>query len=789
MLKFLKNRDFLLKLLLSYFFVFVIPFGAGLYAYYNGYTISSNNLKSYSKTIMTNLPSKINDVALKPLELIEESINASPFYLTLISNHNLLASKNNIILDIRNFTQQLVLYYTSPFIVEIGIYIPYENIVITPYFFESSKLYYNYIIKPININYNEWLKLLNNSYNRYFMPMNFLIRGQSRNTILFLHSLSYWTFENKKATLFILLDEEKLNDFVKSNIFYQNSNVYILNSGNKILTQYISDKNIDSVLKNIFKNSFTEDVLTEINTKHKKIILYYKSDMYQWKYIMALSSQSFFKPINNMKIYLILYFIFSLLLGMPSIIFLSVKSYKPVYEIKNILVSKFNKLKSSYSYSAEADNSKNKNEMIKLKELTSLLIAEEELLRKQINEFLPILQNWFLENLLIGNTLPAISEKEVFEKYQIKFDSDLFMVILIEIYDCQNLVLQKEFTDYSFVRFIIFNILNEILSAQNNKVYNVILGEKRLGIILNIVDSNDTVDSIVGRLEYGKNFIQSNFAILLTIGVSTIKRGISEINLCFKEAEKGLNLKFISGNVKIYKFSDVSPQLKEEILPFITPEIENKIFECILNGNKTSLEEIFKNVYSQIFDNANIPIIQAKLLCIHLYILYENACRLINYEPFSELLKIIENEIISKTSTLTLSDLFINIQENFLKLIEFVKKNQLSFRSTLVEKIKTFIDETYSDPNLSLSLIAEKFNITPQYLSSLFKEKTGQNLSDYITYLRVEKAKLLLTQTNYSVNEIALKAGYIYPSSFINAFKKKVGISPTKYRTLYLSCN
>ncbi|ADQ05857.1 transcriptional regulator, AraC family [Caldicellulosiruptor hydrothermalis 108] len=789
MLKFLKNRDFLVKLLLSYFLVFVIPFVAGLYAYYNGYSISLNNLKSYSKTIMTNLPSKINDVALRPLELIEESINASPFYLTLISNHNLLASKNEIILDIRNFTQQLMLYYTSPFILEIGIYIPFENIIITPNFFESSKLYYDYIVRPIDTDYLDWLNLLNKSYNRYFMPMSFLIRGQPRSTILFLHSLPYWTFQDKKATLFILLDEEKLNDFIKSNVIYENSNIYVLNSDNTTLTQYVPDKNIDSLLKDTIKNSFTENSLTEMKTKKDKIILYYKSDMYQWKYIIAISSQSFFKPINNMKIYLLLYFIFSLILGLPTIVLLSLKSYRPVDEIKNILVSKFKKQKFSYPYSEGIENIEDKSEMIKLKELASLLVAEEEFLRKQINEFLPTLQNWFLEHLLVGNIPSAISEKEVFEKYQIKFDSDLFMVILVEIYDCQNFELQKDITDYSFVRFIIFNILNEVLTSQNNKVYNVILGEKKLGIILNIVDHNDTVDSIVGRLEYGKNFIQSNFAILLTIGVSTIKKGISAINTCFEEAEKALSLKFISGNVKIYKFSDALSQLKDETLSFITPEMENRILECILNGNKASLEEIFKNIHSKIFVSDNIPIIQAKLLCVNLYILYENACRLINYKSSSELFKIIENEIITKTNTLTLDDLFFKIQDNFIRLAEFVKNNQLSFRFTLVEKVKTYIDEMYSDPNLSLSLIAEKFNITPQYLSSLFKEKTGQNLSDYITHLRIEKAKLLLTQTNYSVNEIALKVGYIYPNSFINVFKKKVGLSPTKYRTLYSSQN
>jgi len=426
MLKFLKNRDFLVKLLLSYFLVFVIPFVAGLYAYYNGYSISLNNLKSYSKTIMTNLPSKINDVALRPLELIEESINASPFYLTLISNHNLLASKNEIILDIRNFTQQLMLYYTSPFILEIGIYIPFENIIITPNFFESSKLYYDYIVRPIDTDYLDWLNLLNKSYNRYFMPMSFLIRGQPRSTILFLHSLPYWTFQDKKATLFILLDEEKLNDFIKSNVIYENSNIYVLNSDNTTLTQYVPDKNIDSLLKDAIKNSFTENSLTEMKTKKDKIILYYKSDMYQWKYIIAISSQSFFKPINNMKIYLLLYFIFSLILGLPTIVLLSLKSYRPVDEIKNILVSKFKKQKFSYPYSEGIENIEDKSEMIKLKEIASLLVAEEEFLRKQINEFLPTLQNWFLEHLLVGNIPSAISEKEVFEKYQIKFDSDLF---------------------------------------------------------------------------------------------------------------------------------------------------------------------------------------------------------------------------------------------------------------------------------------------------------------------------------------------------------------------------
>lgn len=791
MFKSLKSRDFLLKLLLSFLLVFVIPFLGGLYAYYSGYNSSLNNLKTYSQTIMTNLPIKINDVVLKPLELIEETINASPFYLSLISNHNLLKSKSSIILDIRNFSHQLMLYYTSPFILEIAIYIPYEDIVITPNFFDSSKLYYDYIYKPIGVDYSQWINILNKDYNRHFIHMSFIDRNQTRSAIIFLHSLSYWTFQNKRATLFILLDEEKIKDFIKSNILYENSNIYIYNSEKKPLTQYIADKTIDSLLKeNNINNFLDENMLTEIKNKKDKVVVYYKSDIYQLKYLFAISYHSFFKPIDNMKIYLLLYFIFSLTFELPLIIFLSLKSYKPVDELKNILIFKYKKQKSSNSLFQYDKKHELKSEIVKLKEIASSIVAEEEYLRKQLNEFLPTLQTWFLEHLLLGKISSSLSEKEVFEKYQIKFYSDLFMVIVIEIYDCQNFELQKDVNDYNLVRFIVFNILNDVLSTQENKVYNLILSERKLGILLNIVDQNDTVDSILDRLEYGKNFIQSNFSIFLTIGVSTIKNGISSINSCYEEAEKALSLKFILGNVKIYKFENTMDYFKDEILSFITPDIENRILECILHGNKFQLEEILKDIYIGIFHKNSLPVTKAKILCINLYILYENACRLINYKPSSELLKIIETEILTKTNVyMTLEDLFLKIQNNFFELTDFVNNNQLSFRSSLIEKVKAFINETFCDPNLSLTLIAEKFNITPQYLSSLFKEKTGQNLSDYIAQLRIEKAKQLLIHTELSVNEIALKVGYIYPNSFINVFKKKVGISPTKFRTLYSSQN
>lgn len=69
-----------------------------------------------------------------------------------------------------------------------------------------------------------------------------------------------------------------------------------------------------------------------------------------------------------------------------------------------------------------------------------------------------------------------------------------------------------------------------------------------------------------------------------------------------------------------------------------------------------------------------------------------------------------------------------------------------------------------------------------KYLSSFFKEQTGENLSDYINRVRLSKAKLLLKGSNMTVNEAALKTGYNNCNTFIRVFKKYEGITPGKYK-------
>ncbi|MDO4448583.1 MAG: response regulator [Lachnospiraceae bacterium] len=101
--------------------------------------------------------------------------------------------------------------------------------------------------------------------------------------------------------------------------------------------------------------------------------------------------------------------------------------------------------------------------------------------------------------------------------------------------------------------------------------------------------------------------------------------------------------------------------------------------------------------------------------------------------------------------------------------------------SHLIQSAVCFIKEHYNEP-ISLSMIAEKLSITPQYLSKLFMQETAKTFVDFLTQIRMEKAKYLLINSNLQINLICTQVGYTDPKYFCTSFKKYTGLTPNQYR-------
>jgi len=91
-----------------------------------------------------------------------------------------------------------------------------------------------------------------------------------------------------------------------------------------------------------------------------------------------------------------------------------------------------------------------------------------------------------------------------------------------------------------------------------------------------------------------------------------------------------------------------------------------------------------------------------------------------------------------------------------------------------------FIQDNFTD--ISLDKVADKFHYTPEYTSRLIKSTTGKSFTQIVTQIRIEKAQVLLMDTNLSVADIAEQIGYESPENFIRVFKKQLHMTPTEYR-------
>lgn len=121
----------------------------------------------------------------------------------------------------------------------------------------------------------------------------------------------------------------------------------------------------------------------------------------------------------------------------------------------------------------------------------------------------------------------------------------------------------------------------------------------------------------------------------------------------------------------------------------------------------------------------------------------------------------------------------------FLEKVKEACRNVLNKREeksgSIIETAKNYIKNNYHK-DISLDDVSREVNISPYYFSKLFKETTGENFIEYLTNLRMDKAKELLQTTECSMKEICARTGYSDPNYFSRSFKKNVGVTPTEYK-------
>jgi len=213
-------------------------------------------------------------------------------------------------------------------------------------------------------------------------------------------------------------------------------------------------------------------------------------------------------------------------------------------------------------------------------------------------------------------------------------------------------------------------------------------------------------------------------------------------------------------------------------------------FHLIHGGKGSTLQIVATDKgfeYYMIFYRASIPLTSNKLIARAMQSNnpFNYQYSLVPNSPITMFEKIhymyIEWEISNNLGKFTIKSLFYQLLNEI-----FIQLDQDSVdiqKSNVSSQIKAYIEKNYAQP-LTLESIAKALRYSPSHLSIQFKQQIGCSPIEYLIQLRIEKASILLEQTNASLRDIAMGVGYSDVYYFSRLFKKRVGVSPTKFRQM-----
>ena len=261
--------------------------------------------------------------------------------------------------------------------------------------------------------------------------------------------------------------------------------------------------------------------------------------------------------------------------------------------------------------------------------------------------------------------------------------------------------------------------------------------------------------------------------------ISRIHEDFHEAPGAYLEAAAAYENRFVMGNQKVLQYSDISSNLAE-ILPQAR-KITTSISQALTLGNRDVLDKRIDELL-RFLKNTNMSPFAFRMIYSDVInsLMHTHSDALSGRESVMDFYN-----IFSLTSCQSIDDL----DDLLRRLCDYLLSGNGSAEEPVsageedeISQVVQYMREHFSDPEISMTALADAFDLSTTRFSLSFKEKVGMSPSDYLTLLRVEKAKELLASTNLTIQDTSIQVGYYDSGSFIRRFKQVTGETPLQYR-------
>ena len=501
---------------MSYIAILLIPALINISVYFKTENIIENEVNEAYSVLLNQLQGvmdqHINNIKKMVVDIsVNSNVNSFMYAKKPLYKHNYYSKFHTM----TQMPKDMVIYKNANDIIDdFYIYFMYSDIIISPSAVNSPLTMYNYVYKFKGMTFEQWDQVfLQKRYdNSYSLAEVEDTRGNTKNVIVFAHSLPLGYTTNKIANIFIMIDEDKLLQILVNTKLKEAGSAFIIDKDNTVLlsTKPYGD---NPVCYEELRSG--EGLIYKEIEGQKVVISHISSSVNDWEYVSVVPTAVFREKIVYIKKITYFSMLVYLFIGLVISYLFTRKNYKPLGDlVYTIADTGLNPIKKS-------------NEIQYIKDAVHKTIIMQGEIDKQKNT----LRNNFIRSLVLGKFDNQVHIDELLNFYSIDFDlSKPYTISLFYMYEFNKLSgITNNNNELGIYHSLVIDAISKTMEG-NYKIY-LFEVDDMLGCITSSVEDHhqDDIEKLTALCSAILDFLESNFNLYITVSLSRWHGGYRDL--------------------------------------------------------------------------------------------------------------------------------------------------------------------------------------------------------------------------------------------------------------------
>ncbi|TVX97373.1 response regulator transcription factor [Cohnella terricola] len=397
-------------------------------------------------------------------------------------------------------------------------------------------------------------------------------------------------------------------------------------------------------------------------------------------------------------------------------------------------------------------------------------------LNSQLKMSLPLLKERFLERLAaVGLGRAEIAEG--FAYFDLPPVSPLYLVMVVDIDDFGEREFRSYEHDAEFLRFAAYDIFKETLAKDHILLFRT-REERMVAIVSGQENESLLYEQVYSHAEEVRYHIEKYLKFTVTIGIGRACAQLERLPDAYKSALSVLDYRLLLGKNRVLSILDIEG--KPSISLAENPDWDRKLASAVKTGSVQEAHQLIENGIAEL-KSSHAPIDGCFLLVQKIVLSLINSMQELAVDE-RETSIAFQMSLTDVYRFKTLDEIETWLKEAVNAIVSAIADNRSRLTRMQIHRAVEYIETNYANDKMSLQDLCRHALMSTSYFSLVFKQHTGVTFIEYLTGIRIAKAKELLHHTALKFYEIAEQVGYKDPNYFSILFKKHTGMTPKDYR-------